>query len=414
MILCQVSIIPIVFRYLGSDMYAAYGLVATMLPWLAVADLGIGTYLQNRVARSLDLEAEIKGEVLASLATTIAVCGALFALIWFAAGSLSGWLLREIPSISRDTGVLAIRAAAALFLVQAIGGACTKLLYSLGRGVLINVVSACSSLTSLLLAYLVASHPRSQMSLTDMLLATYGPASAVALVGLAVTAMICSAKPIAVNLAACVAPWKTSWRFWLISVLSLGVLNIDNFVLSRYADAAALAQYNMLSRVFYAGLSLYIAVLAAYSPSLARLSATEGWLKVRSQILRLAFSGLCGGIAFTLGSLYLFPKYGYFVFGSGAASISSLSLGLFGIYTCVRIWTDTWSTALIASGRTGCFYWVIPLQCGCGALLQISLASRYGAGGVLVAMVASFAGTASWILPVQMRQGLVGRKYVEI
>ena len=80
-------------------------------------------------------------------------------------------------------------------------------------------------------------------------------------------------------------------------------------------------------------------------------------------------------------------------------NIQNTTIILFGLYFCIRVWSDTFSTLLLSINKVNIFYLYVPIQAGISFLLQYNLGLKIGINGIVLALIISFLLTAFWILP---------------
>jgi O-antigen/teichoic acid export membrane protein len=187
----------------------------------------------------------------------------------------------------------------------------------------------------------------------------------------------------------------------LVSISANGVLAIDYLVIVKLLSATDIVTYNIVNKVFIMMLFGYSAVLSALWPVLA-----EKYARKTIEDARLAAKELKRSIL--MGMLYMILMTGLVVFFRDtivhvfriqqAITMPIALLLIFGAYGCIRVWTDTYATALQARSLMKIFLIQTPLQAIIAIALMLWLA-HYGLMGIMVALILSFVTIPCWVLP---------------
>ena len=70
----------------------------------------------------------------------------------------------------------------------------------------------------------------------------------------------------------------------------------------------------------------------------------------------------------------------------------------FGVYVCMRVWTDTYTTALQASNRMKVFLLQTPIQAVISIIVMLLLA-RFDLIGIMIALILSYILVPCWVVP---------------
>ncbi len=406
----QLATIPLLTHSLGTESFAAYTIAVSLMGWFALSDLGTGSSLQNFVsearAKGQRAAAEIGIVVLVCLSTTVlGVVG-----LAYASPRIAQFLFSSMPAVSDRTGTQLVFVAGTLFLCHSTGTVATRLLYALGRGVAANILAAVSSLVSFGLLWGATRFWQGEGLLLPAFLCYALPAS---LLGLG-TALVLFTRYGTWDPAALTSRYgpvfKRSRGFFLIGVLSIAVLNIDYLIMSQTLTPSHIATYNVLSRIFGLLITLYSGLLSATWVHWSETIALGRWEDVRRLSRKYVRYGLLTvGLLTLVITLMPYRLFGLLLPPDSALVLPS-TIVLFGVYTALRVWTDTATVALQAANQTAVFIQLIPLQAAIAVAGQLTLVGPMALDGILLGLIVSFASTVAWVLPWRVARLAVGQR----
>jgi O-antigen/teichoic acid export membrane protein len=399
----QLLTIPLLVSSLGTDSYAAYAIVLSMLSWFALTEFGTGSAIRNYCAeargRGSTAEGEI-GTVALILLITLVVGTIVLAL---SARSLASFLLAAIPSVA-GSATLVVFTAGVLFLMTTIGLVANKLLYGLGRGVTANVMVAAASLMSLATLWLATRVVSGESLLLPAVVAYGGPP---ALLGVVAAVVLCLRHGSwdAAKLRAAASPMlHRSARFFVVAVFAAGVLNVDYIVMSQTLAPEQIVTYNLLARCFNIVLTLYAGLLAATSVYWSERIAQSDWSTVLKGWRQYIVGGAIVVVLITLIGMFAAQPAIDWMLPDSHVTIEHSMILLFGLYMVIRVWTDASTVALQAANETGVLIRWIPVQAVISIAGQTLLARHFAANGILLGLILSFLATVAWALPTRLRQ----------
>lgn len=396
----QIICLPLLSTLLSPAEFAAYAIAVSLMSWYQLADFGIGNSAQNHVA-----EARAHGAGAGHFIAAAALIGGLTlcvaaVVIWPFSAVLASALLGKLALPSQIDARLVLALSGLLFVATALGTVATKLLYALGRGVYANLIALLNSLGFLLLLWGVAQQTAPEHRLLASVLAFTLPMGTSGLLTLAWLAVRHGAWDAAGIRTALRQLRGRSWRFWLFAVLAAATLNVDYLIMSRTLPAEQIATYNVLFRIYWAGMALYSGLLSATWPVFSAMNVRGDHAGIQRHI-RLYLGGGLGVLM--LGSAAAAPLLpwilGWLAPGLNVP-VTVPTLLLFSAYIGLRMWTDTYAVALQALSEVGIFLKVVPVQALLSVILQWTLAHRFGLNGILLGLILSFVLTVAWILPM--------------
>lgn len=186
---------------------------------------------------------------------------------------------------------------------------------------------------------------------------------------------------------------------FLFSVLAATTLSVDYFVMSRVLQPHDIAIYSLASKLYTVILVVYTVVLASTWSPVSDLLNNKNFSNARTLIMKILAGGyllaLLACVCVMALKSYLIP----FASGGKLANISIPVCLAFSLYIFVRIWSDTFSMALLSVNQIKIVNIYIPIQALISVSSQIYLGERFGPAGIVMGMVISFLLTAGWILP---------------
>jgi len=185
----------------------------------------------------------------------------------------------------------------------------------------------------------------------------------------------------------------------LFAAMAAITLSIDYIVMSRTLAAQDIVHYNLASRIYMTLLVVHGVLLSTNWTPVSDLVHASKYKEARIRVEKVLKQGLyIGGGAGLLILAGIDPLVNALT--SGKVDHISLSLCIaFWIYALLRIWTDTYAMAIQSSGMVSEINKFIPMQASLSAVSQYILGTNFGALGVVVGLMISFALTASWIIP---------------
>lgn len=390
-------------NYLGASGYGQIAVLAGASTWFAFVDLGFATTLQNELSRRRGLGLPVD-EVVAGalgLTTAILVVGLPVMLGW-------GWLApaavlagksefsgATLIALAFITGLSAWLSAAAQISV--------RLLIALGAGRTPYGILFVSAVVSFgLMQWVIATgQPLSPLVICAILYLAPAVGTGVNIV-LLMHRFPSFRDALRARFELLRGLWPKARKFLLFFLLGSIVLQLDYIVLGRLVASDEVAQYSFASKIVHFATVLYLLSLCVLWPRCSELIAQKRPEAVRALVqpyLRWGMVVLAGIVAVV--ALYrneLFPVLGVPL----EAVPSALLVVSVGIYSVIRIWTDTFAMILQASGHIDVLLRIVPVQAVISIFCQVGLCQRYGVAGVPAGVAISFILTVAWYLPYKV------------
>lgn len=302
--------VPLTVGYLGPERYGAWATLSTLLTWLTLMDLGVGSALTNALAEAYGQErrAEARSSVATVFWLLVAVAAALggaAAICW----PLLNWA--EILGISSAQARAEAPVAAAMALAMALVALPLSVIPRIHGAYQEGMISqAWAALGSLLGLALLAAAAASRAGLPTLVLALGGPPlAAQALNG---AWLFLAHKP-------WLRPWPPAvvWAvatrlagpsllFTLIQLETLVFYQTDNLLIARLLGADQVTPYSVTYRLFWFTLVPHTLVAQALWPAYAEALARGDLSWVR----RTFWASLAGSLLLVAPTLLVLTLYG--------------------------------------------------------------------------------------------------------
>jgi O-antigen/teichoic acid export membrane protein len=400
-IIIQIITIPLLTDKLGQEGFAVYALICSLAAWYGLTDMGLGKSLQNFIG-----ECQAKQERFSPYVGAVAVL-LLFGLVffsfflWFGADLIAGFLLSGFGFIDSKQAKYLIIVSGILFFGYMLGLVTIQAFYAVGKGVYANLLSIICN--CMFFVFLHETNTNDSFNrLLSCVIAYIGPLCLTGtLAYLFLIFRYASFERQKINGILAVL-WRRSYRFSLLSFLSILILNADYIIMTQTLNSNDIAEYNLLYRIFWVGMSFYQGMLSAVWPLLTQWAVNKEW----SRFLRAIFGhiglGILGVIIMSSALWYFLPTILQLIAPTFAVSIKAITVILFGAYISLRIWCDTFSTALQAMSSLSSLLLWLPLQALISIGAQYAFSSRYGMEGILYGLICSFLLTMAWVLPIKI------------
>ena len=402
----QILMIRLVINYIGATDYAIFAVLVGLVGWFQLADIGLGVSLQNFIS-----ESRAKGlshaRVLRSMVTWALVifCAEEFLLVLMA-GWIGPRLLRQF-TVPPSAKYQLFLVSSVLLLCFSLGQIVTRIYYAERRGYVANLSLAGAQVIGCVLAW-ISLCMRWAFPLVWAIGAFLLP-SALVMLGLLLGIL---ARPAPGPPSAGESRHLISRRAIGFAGLSLStafVLHIDIVVISQFLDPKDIAGYTLISKIMAFMFVLYSEALLALWPLVTERLAVPDVMGIRRWIQIYLFSGALLVMVASLAMFLMGNRLLEVLAPRSGIQIARPLLALFSVYYLLRVWCDTF--AMLLQSMSKLFYlWVaVPVQGALSLGLQLILAPRFGAVGVLSALTLSFLLTVAWVLPLAVRREIFRR-----
>jgi O-antigen/teichoic acid export membrane protein len=396
--LVQIFSMRVLIVGLGTEQYAVFVLLTSLIGWYTLADIGVGLSLMNYISEQrAKKESYARYVLMAALITLLELVVGLIVL--YGLGLIAApTFLKQFAFLGQGEKVRLFYISGAILFSTSLCSLTFKIWYAEQKGYLANIVPALASVLGLLGAWLVLQGPVAD-KLYWSLLAFISPPLALGLGLFLFKIAVVGKDGWHFEPAVLTALLKRAMRFFGFSLLGLVITQIDYFILSQTVKAYDIVIYNIVTKLYSFAFTMYAAVLAAWHPVNCEMYVREEFNKIKSNTRLYVLSGIGGMLLFTAG-LFLFMPYLIKVFSPREIiTVPGLFIVLTGLYFVIRVWNDTFVTLLVSMNRFKQMYIIAPLQIALSISAQILLARKFGIYGIAAGLVIAYMLTSVWFLP---------------
>lgn len=396
-IICSLISIKFITSCLGVREYSIYSILINIVGWTALFDLGLGYSLQNFITESKTRN-ENTGIF---ISTTLIILTGFFVFVLLALYSLSpllsNWLFGKISLPNSGNLSTLFFITTSIGVISIYGSITSKIYYGIHQGHIPNLLLALSSLLSLGVIFLVKNF--GIMSITIIIIATTAIPAIINLIP--IIRIIRNndnfKKKFCLETAKILL--KRGVSFGSFALMSALVLQVDYIVMSQNVQPKQIVEYNFLFKLYSVIFIAYSTLLSSLWPTFSNWKSLQKFNLIRKTIIRYIFFGIIAFIGFTIMVI---------LYGQDIASILmnikvEISLDLilfFGLYFCIRVWTDMFAMVLQSINLLKPFWFITPIQAIISIYFQVTLSQKFGANGIIMAIIISFLLTVTWALPL--------------
>jgi O-antigen/teichoic acid export membrane protein len=396
--------IPIMLKALTLDEFAIFAIVSGLNLWLVLSDLGIGKAVLNEVVVTMTKK-KCVDDLLLSINVIILITIIAISLIIFSlSGNLAEILFRS-SNISLEDKSEILLIAATLMAVSGSAGVVFKEWYAVSKGYIANIIVIFSQLITLTGCVIISTNDGINDKLFWFVFVSFFPIASISFIGLLVKTIIHFYLGGRFNLYCVKGILGHAKGFFIIGLMSAGVLGFDYIILSQYVNAEEIAVYNVVARFFSAIYVMFSVILLVLWPNLTRYAEAEDWRSFN----KYTYSSILIGCAYIAIITILSMIFGNIVLQlivDDKLEIPLLLFLCFGGYYLIRVWSDVHFTLLQSQSDLKILFWVTPVQAILSVSLQVILVYYWSYYGIILGVLLSYIGTVVWILPVSSRRYL--------
>jgi len=374
----------------GAEGLAAYAIIISLTPWLALLNLGLPITIQNSISIS-------RGRDGAYLAIRDHAFGTMIvqAMLLFPITLLFGYLthlflLVNYPFVSMST-VLGVH----IFIyVTGICQLLIQVMYAEHEALWPNIYPAFAPVWTTVTLALALYYKIEQFNFIILVTAA---SNVLMPIHAAWRLRIFSRARI--NLQTVREQLASSKHQLLFATMAAATLSIDYVMMSRILSHLQIVEYNLTNRLFLTLTVVHGVVLATNWTPIADLMHSGKKAEARRRLEQVLKQGLL--IASGAGLLIMIAIDPLTQLLTGG-TVKVIPIGLciaFWIYILLRVWTDTFAMAVQGYGMVSEINKFLPFQALISITCQYLFGLKFGAMGIVYGLILSFVLTASWIIP---------------
>lgn len=396
----QLISVRILIEGLGTEQYAVFALLTSLMGWFTLADMGVGFTLQNYISEQRVKSQPYNNYLAMSAVLAIVLLLLTITFLYFISPYIAPVFLKNFTFLGESEKIRHFFVTGSLFIAMSIGGIVYKVWYAEQKGYLANIIPAIGAVIALGGIWLVVQSAQTHR-LFWSLVAFISPTSLLALISyLWHITGVSKSNWRNINRATFNIFIRRALQFWFFAIMAAVVLQIDYVVISQFVEERDIIVYNITSKVYLLAAFVYSAVLTALWPVCTEMIARNNWQNVTYYLKRYVSYGLSFMVLSTFLIANWMPIIMKILSPTTDIIVPVMFIFLFGAYHIIRVWTDTFAMVLQSMSDLKPFWKWVPLQAIASVLLQWILAPAYGIYGIILGLMCSYVITVTWALPV--------------
>ncbi|MDZ7324868.1 MATE family efflux transporter [Kosakonia sacchari] len=398
----QIACIKIIINILGSNGYAAFVLLSALIAWGALADLGVGSALQNYIS-----ERRAAGKTYQAFIfyATLLLCSfiiIILSFVFFLSPIFSEIYLKNFnATLIGDKNILFF-SAIAIFCVITIGNVLFKIWFAELKGWIANIFSCCCSIIGFVGVY-CSQFVDAKMDVLLILLIFYGPLALFPVIcffykNIKIFGQVKKHKKYISIISKMILSRANG--FLLFTFMGTLVLQADYLVMSQKIPADDIVVYSILMRIFGFVFFVYSALLQAVWPVCVEYRIKKEWRKLQDIVVQNVTAGISLVIVSSILIYYLHSRIFDILAPQLNHHLSWVLFVFFCLYFSLRVWSDTFAMLLQSMNYLKPLWLLVPVQACLSIALQWCFAGNYGLYGIMGGLIASFVFTVVLIVPV--------------
>jgi O-antigen/teichoic acid export membrane protein len=397
--------IPLLIKTLGVDDYAVFVVVIGLQGWFLLADLGIGSSLQNHIAERRARDQPYHHLIAAAGIIEFGALTVLSVLWVLVTPAVAGLLFPASKGIPANAIHDALNGAGWLLMAQCGSQVITRVWLGEHRGWLSYLVPA---IAQVLAMGLLVGSPTLGLTgdgkLLGSLISWLGPQALLPAACLCWRLLRLPAVQPGSLIEAMRLLLPRALSFWAFAFLGTLVLQIDYLILSHYGTSKVITEYNLISRLFGLLFFFYNAILVNAGPRITGFHARHEQVQAATLAKRLLLAGLGIVCAGTFALIFAMPTLTSLLAPGAGIHIGTTLIVCMGAYYAVRVWTDTFATLLTSRSLLRPFWISVPAQAVLTIAAMALLVPGFGSLGVVASLSIGFLAIPCWYLPMEVRR----------
>lgn len=397
----QLASIRLLMVGLGSEKYAVFILLTSLVGWYSLSDMGVGLSMQNYISEKRAKKESYSAYINTALIISILQWSLGILMIYLLSPVIAPVFLKQFGFMSDVEKSKSFFLVGVMFFSITLSGLTYKIWYAEHKGYLANIVPPIASLLGLAGIWLIT-----QLQIANKLLLYLivfnSPAMIIGIVLLVFKTMFFSTINLRPDWFVLKQIIHRAGRVNVFSILGLLITQIDYFVLSQMVKSNEIVVYSISTKLFSFMFAIYAAVLAAWHPVNAEMFIRSETMKMKSQAKNFIILGTIAIIVFTTALVFLMPKIVSILSPKEIITVPLLLIILLGSYFVIRVWNDTFVTMLVSMNKFRKIFIIAPIQVIVSASLQIALAYKFGINGIVLGLIFAYLLTSIWYLPREL------------
>jgi O-antigen/teichoic acid export membrane protein len=400
--LIQIISIRVLLVYLGEDRYAVYVIAYSLLSWFSLSEFSIGVSLQIFISESRAKNESYEKYIIAALQIMVILFIMFVLLTFFIANPIQNIIFQKFTYIPEIKNISIAFIVGVITVITSFLGIVYRIYYALHKGYFPNMTPAVAAITSMLLIVLLNRYyPAKQLRILSALLVFTLPQLIIALIPFIKIFKNYFSKICSFNFTIIKSFFIRAVKFHGITILAVAYGQTDYLVMSQTLSPTEIVTYNIFIRVFMFFSFIYTSLLMAFWPKSAEMYIKKEFENIKHMLKKYLAYATLFIIAGTLGVM-IFSGFIVKVLAPNLDIVASVPLLLlFCIYMIAKAWQDTFAAFLQSINVLRIFWIYLPFQVIINFFMQYFLSKKYGAEGIVMALILSIMLISLWILPIK-------------
>ncbi len=406
----QLLIIKILLEGLGSQQYALFALLTSLMSWYMLADMGIGMSLQNHISECRAHDRSYAPYLAVSAMVTVIVLVLTVGTLYILSPYIAKVFLKQFNFLSENDKARLFFVSGSLFLISSIGSIAYKVWYAQQKGYLSNIIPTVASVIGLIMIEIIM-HINLQNKIYYSIVAFILPSSVLSVVSFVVQIRAICRSNFKISKAVFSKIIKRATPFWLITIFATIILNLDYIIMSQLVSPLEIVIYSMATKIFGFMAFFYTSLYSALWPKFSELTAVNDWQGVRLHLRNAIFSTVGIITVSTIIILLFMPYIAKILSPKEVLAIPKSFILLLGSYYLISGTLQGFATVLQSMSDTRIILAISPIQALLSISFQIFLTPILGIHGITLGIILSLLFTAAWVLPKRvgfhLKNGLI-------
>jgi len=397
----QLFSIRLLINGLGLEGYAIFALLSALLGWFMLADMGIGSSLQNEISKQRADDKNYSEDVVASVILCAVLLAITIVALYFISPFFAPIYLKQFPSINDGEKIRLFFVTGSIFIGCALGSVSYRIWLAEHKGFISNILPAIAAIISYLGVFVIHLGNLSN-NLMCNLVVFFTPSTILPLAAITLHFLRHYKVESNIKVEVVYKIIKTALSFWFSTAVSSMSLQIDYFIISQFLKPQDMVIYSLATKFFWFLLFFYMSTLTSLWPVFSEALAKNEWAIVKSLTKKYLGFGLFLSVISSAILILLMPSLINILAPNQSLFVPLTFLALLAIYQLIRVWSDTFLMILQSMGETKSLIRIMSCQAFLSLILQWYFSQTLGIHGIILGNILSFLATVAWLAPLEV------------
>jgi O-antigen/teichoic acid export membrane protein len=410
-ILTNFLLVPLTLNYLNPTKYGIWLTLTSVLTWVNVLDIGLGTGLRNKFAEAVAKGRDDLARFYVSTSYAfIAMLAGLAILVFWVVNPMLHWaaILNTPPDMEAELSSLA-RIVFTFFCLRVVFGLIGTILVADQRPAMNSVLEVTANILSLLVIYFLTKSTESSLYWLGFVIS-----SSVLLVPLLANFWYFNRKykkylPSVkwVNVKYARELMSLGLQFFFLQMAGIVIFSTSNIIITQFFGPAEVTPFNIAFKYYGVASMAFLMVLTPFWTAYtdAYVKKEREWIERTNRKLKNAWFAMAAGVA--LMTVCADRVYALWV-GDQIHVPFSLSVAM-ACYVLIIAWSNIFAYFINSTGKLRLQLWAAVIEALLNIALAILLAKNLGLRSTGVTLATCLALLpACFVWPIQMKKLLAG------